>query len=308
MTTALTVSNGLTFTPTGLEVPDNYTFTAEEWLQAGLSFRQFVSTVDAAIAFCWGDWLNFGEDALGEAYAQGFEVILPINPDDFQLQRAEKTIYQYRRLARETPKWMRGLPGLSARHYLDAIRISNHEARYEHLVKASVEGWSVRGAAKELPPLAGELSPPATRDDVNHELTVQNHRLQHELDVKQAMMDEASGNISQARDILEHVVEELPVEQAEQIQKALGYLRPMVVRSEFVELVGQAIDLYDRGEIGAMVEVMERLRELRQEMVQSPVGHEAQSARAELASDEDVITVNGRVEYRPDWLAEINRK
>jgi hypothetical protein len=298
MTTALTTSNNLTFTSTGLEVPDNYLPTAEEWLQAGLSFRQFVSTIDAAVAFCYGDWLNLGEQVLGEDYAQGFEVVLPINPDDFQLQRAEKTIYQYRSLARETPRWMRGLPGLSARHYLNAIRIPDLVARYEHLVQASVQGWSVRRAAQELP--NGELPQlPATKDDLNHQLTVENHHLQHELDVNRAMIEEASGNIGEARSILEHVVDELPTEQAEQVQKALSYLKP-VIRSEFVELVDVAIDLYDRGEIGAMVEVMERLKVLRREMTCIEL-----SARADCAScpvGDDIITVNGKIEHRGEWL------
>lgn len=286
MTTALTTSNGLTFTPTGLEVIDGFTPTAEQWLQAGLSFRQFVSTIDAAVAFCYGDWLNLGEQVLGEDYAQGFDVILPINPADWELQRAEKTIYQYRRLARETPKWMRGLPGLSARHYLNAIRITDPRERYEHLVQASVNGWSVRRASQELPALdSGPV--PATRDDINHQLVVENGHLQHELDVHRALMSEASGNVEQARDILEHVVETLPAQQAQQVQQALGYLRPVVVRSEFVELVGQAIDLYDKGDMAAMVEVMERLRELRREMV---------------GQTTDSIVVNGKVEDRKEWI------
>jgi hypothetical protein len=291
-TSTLTTSNGLTFTPIGLKIQDGYTPTVEQWLQAGLSFRQFVSTIDAAVAFCYGDWLNLGEQVLGEDYAQGFEVILPINPDDIQLQRAEKTIYQYRRLARETPQWMRGLPGLSARHYLDAIRIPDLQSRYGHLVKVSTAGWSVRRAAQELPSPDGEVPPPATKDDVNHQLTIENHSLQQKLDVQQAMLDRTSTNIEQVRDILEIMVEDLPTAQAEQARRALEYLQPVVVNSEFFDLVGQAIDLYDRGEMAAMVEVMERLKELREEMTTT------QSAR----TDGDIILVNGIPVYLPDWL------
>src|SRR5262245_35800074 len=127
-TTTLTTTGGITFTSTGLDLDtlrlaqdETPQITFEAWLQAGLSFRQFGSTIDAAVAFCYGDWLNLGEDALkAEEYSQGLDVVLPLNSDDLHLQRADKTIWQYKRLARETPRWMRGLPGLSQRHYLDA--------------------------------------------------------------------------------------------------------------------------------------------------------------------------------------------
>lgn len=289
MTTALITSNGLAFTPTGLEASTHVTF--DQWLQAGLSFRSFVSTIDAAVAFCYGDWLNYGEDHFPDEYSQGLDVVLPINASELQVQPADKTIYEYKRLSREYPKeenW-RGLPGLSKRHYIDAIRIKDKEARHEHLVQASVNSWSVRKAAEQLPPpRGGEVLPP-TQADINFELEKKNYRLEHELAKRQALLDETASGISEARDILAGVVDDLPPFQAERVQQAIERLRPAVVDSELVELAVEVVRLYEAGAMGEMVAVIERLKE-----VLSTV----QSARA----DSEIITVNGRVVNREQFF------
>lgn len=308
MTTALITSNHLAFTSTGLK-PDSHPITEEEWLQAGYDFRQYCNTNDATEGLLWGAWLNFGKRKFGEAYSQGYDLVLSPDPDDRRSHYATKTIWQYEYTSEHIPPYLWGLAGVSHRHYFDAAtRLKDKTELCEHLIKVSQLGLSVRAALKLLPPSERKQTsrPASYPDDINHELTVENHKLRNELDVHRALIDEAESSIEQARGILVDVVDELSVEQAKRVQQAIDCLTPVVVRSEFVELVGQAIDLYDRGEITAMVDVMERLRILRKEMLNQSVVIENEPAeQATSARADDTIIVNGVPEFRPDWLEEV---
>lgn len=269
---------GISFTSKGVMVKGHVTFG--DWLSAGERFRDFVTAIDASVAMAWGDWLLIGEEHFPGEYSQGLDLVQPVSHDPAMNPKAESTLNNYRWVAKNTPHWMRGLPGLGFRHYADALRIKAEEERYAFLMNASQNGWSVRRAAQELPPRENDTTPlPGTTADAKFELEVENHVLRQELAERQAALEETDGNIEKARDILEDVAYDLPEAQAEQVRKALDYLKPVVVKSEFISLVGQAVDLYREGRYSEMVFIMDQLGEMYSELF---------SARAE-------VVLNGKI-------------
>ena len=65
---ALVIAGGVAVTSNGLVMPDNMAY--EDWEVVGQRLRMF----EGAVQWCIGDWLNYGERAYGEKYAQAVDV------------------------------------------------------------------------------------------------------------------------------------------------------------------------------------------------------------------------------------------
>jgi len=60
-------TTGCNFSEMGITYAGDVTF--DQWAQDGAVLKFF----HRALAFCWGDWLNYGESRFGETYSQALE-------------------------------------------------------------------------------------------------------------------------------------------------------------------------------------------------------------------------------------------
>lgn len=294
--TTLTTTNGLAFTSTGLEVYSDNEPTLEGWYNAGVDFKRFCDTHEAVEKLLWGAWLNYGKHKFGDGYAIGYDVV--IAPELDNPTHAPKTIWQYEYTSANVPLHLWGLPGVSHRHYFDAVtRLrdkSNEEygpatILAEHLANVSSNRWTVRQALAQLPPSGRQLQPPNEPlpgfvSDINHQLTVENHRLQRELEATRIVMTQADDNISEAVSLLEDVLPDLPEMAQSKVTQAMSYLRTITVRYELIDMIFKAIDYRREGNFSKMDEVMEQIDKMRSEV------------------SDGTITVNGTEYDRAEWL------
>lgn len=119
------VDDKFKFTPTGLVVRGSPTF--EEWEECGSILAQ----LQRRIHWWIGDWLNYGEGAYGEKYAQALD----------------ETGYSYSTLA--TDKWVAKKIGLSRRR--ENLRFSHHR-EVAGLPPPEQEKWLDKAEKEDLGP------------------------------------------------------------------------------------------------------------------------------------------------------------
>lgn len=121
---------GFRVVPTGLQIVGAPTFQAWE------AFGKLLNTVEWALQFSVGDWLNYGEDAFGEKAAQAIDAE----------RWDESTIRVYRWTAKNVPPENRRIPPLTFTHHMAVAQLPADEqvAWLEKAAKGNGEKtWSV---------------------------------------------------------------------------------------------------------------------------------------------------------------------
>lgn len=126
------------FTPTGLKIPDSFTY--EQWEAVGAQLHD----IEQARQWWVGDWVNYGEARYGEKYAQAL--------DATGLTYA--TLQDYSYVARQVPMSLRN----------DIVSWSHHKA-VAALEPADQQVWLDRIAAEGLSVAATRLALKAPADD-----------------------------------------------------------------------------------------------------------------------------------------------
>jgi len=121
------------FNKYGMNVSGELSF--EDWMAVGKSLRELEETDRMAFVWAWGDWINFGQHAYGEKYTQGMKVT----------GMAYQTLANHVWIASKTPKELRGLPGLTQRHYIVVAKLKDYDLKSMLLIQASMNGWTATG-------------------------------------------------------------------------------------------------------------------------------------------------------------------
>lgn len=129
---------GVLFTEYGMEVTPGLDLSFEDWRKAGESLANLQRRSYMIFMWGWGDWLNKGKQKYGEKYTQGME--------DTGLRY--RTLVNYSYVAGATPRYLRGIPGLTQRHYLVVAKIKDPHQKLRLLIDAAVNGWT---ATVDLP-------------------------------------------------------------------------------------------------------------------------------------------------------------
>jgi hypothetical protein len=137
-------------TTTGFALPADLAY--EEWCATGHALAR----VGRAIQWAIGDWLNFGEAAYGERYAQAIS----------ELGLDYQTVSNYAWVARTFPASSRE-EKLTFRHHLDAAGVANPAQRAELLLRAVTEGWSTRQVRMEANSIRFQPTSTTSRSSVN---------------------------------------------------------------------------------------------------------------------------------------------
>lgn len=163
---------GVYFSKLGMVVADSYDLSYEDWEKAGDSLA--VRDLESRMAFMWswGDWLTYGHQTYGEKYAQAIN----------RSGRAYKTLANYKWVASKTPRYLRGIPKLTQRHYENVAKIKDIPLRLKLLVEASVHKWTATGdlpreIEKEINLLtSGNAAPvPASTPSLQNDLAPENN-------------------------------------------------------------------------------------------------------------------------------------
>jgi hypothetical protein len=122
---------GFRVVPTGLQIVGAPTFQAWE------AFGSLLNTVEWALQFAVGDWLNYGEDAFGEKAAQ------VVDAERWD----EQTLRVYRWTAAKVPPENRRIPPLTFTHHMAVAHLPADEqvAWLEKAIEGGGNGttWSV---------------------------------------------------------------------------------------------------------------------------------------------------------------------
>jgi hypothetical protein len=271
-------------TPTGLLPPDDTTF--EQWWHLADHIRNLEARKDLTFKFLWGDWLRglsrwpreqeqlFGEAGRGE----GYKLL------EAKTEKPFATLKQYTWLAGcystdGIPDSVRGLPHLYEAHYKDCAPIKDKPARDALLWRASALQLPHRQLVTErlflFPGLvrdALEGSQTAHKpQDALFEATVHNHILETGLALQGATLARLNGNVTEARERLQGIESDLlygrepfdKLRMTERVRAAVNLLQPQELPGGFIEVVFSVIEAYQAGDMGLMLEGMERLAGMR---------------------------------------------
>jgi hypothetical protein len=106
-----------------------------DWIDAGRAMSDLRAQSEMAFMWSWGDWITYGQTAYGEKYSQGMAVT----------GLAYQTLANYKWTASKTPKEIRGLPGLTQRHYIAVAKIEDYDLKTMLLIQASEKKWTATG-------------------------------------------------------------------------------------------------------------------------------------------------------------------
>ncbi len=123
------------FSKYGMEISGEDVLPFEDWMNAGRSLRDLREQSEMAFMWSWGDWITYGQTAYGEKYSQGMAVT----------GLAYQTLANYKWTASKTPKEIRGLPGLTQRHYIAVAKIDDYTLKTMLLIQASEKKWTATG-------------------------------------------------------------------------------------------------------------------------------------------------------------------
>ncbi len=104
-------------------------------MDAGRAMSDLRAQSEMAFMWSWGDWITYGQTAYGEKYSQGMAVT----------GLAYQTLANYKWTASKTPKEIRGLPGLTQRHYIAVAKIEDYDLKTMLLIQASEKKWTATG-------------------------------------------------------------------------------------------------------------------------------------------------------------------
>lgn len=124
------------FSKYGMVVSGDEQLSFDDWLAAGKSLRKLREESDMAFMWAWGDWISYGQHVYGEKYTQGMNVT----------GMAYQTLANHVWTSSKTPKELRGLPGLTQRHYIAVAKIKDYDLKSMLLIQASMNGWTATGA------------------------------------------------------------------------------------------------------------------------------------------------------------------
>ncbi len=205
----------------------------------------------------WGDTLAYGEAKHGEKYAQA------INRTGLALQ----SLSNYSWLAKATPRELRGLPNLGQSHYERVVKIKDYKIKRDLLQIASDEKWPAKTTlAKAVTALLGSgddtgqrtgSHPGNTQDELDlaqqkqYMLEKKNIQLQLEQDLLQ-------GQIGQAKEVLEPVLDQVAPDARLDIEKAINILRAEP-DGEALALVKEIVHLYRRGDMPTLIDTLDKL-------------------------------------------------
>lgn len=132
--------SGVVFSEYGMEVTPGLNLTYEQWQAAGESLADLQRRSYMIYMWGWGDWLIHGQQAYGEKYTQAMSLT----------GLEYSTLSNYKYVSEKTPRHLRGIPGLSQRHYLVVAKIADPVMKLRFLVDAAVYGWAANTRLKDL--------------------------------------------------------------------------------------------------------------------------------------------------------------
>ncbi len=206
----------------------------------------------------WGDALAYGEAKHGQKYTQAIN----------RTGLGPQTLANYAWLAKATPKELRGLPNLGQSHYEQVVRVKDYAVKRDLLQIASAEGWSAEPKlAKAIITLLGPgdetnqqhsgSRPGSTQDELD--LAQQKRYMLEKENVKlQLEQDMIKGQISQAKALLEPVLDQVAPSARLDIEKAIGVLRAEP-NGEALALVKEIVHLYRQGDMTALIDTLDKL-------------------------------------------------
>lgn len=123
------------FSKYGMQISGDEPLPFDDWIDAGRSLNDLRQQSEMAFLWAWGDWITYGQTAYGEKYSQGMAVT----------GLAYQTLANYKWTASKTPKEIRGLPGLTQRHYIAVAKIEDYGLKTMLLIQASEKKWTATG-------------------------------------------------------------------------------------------------------------------------------------------------------------------
>lgn len=156
------------FSKYGMQISGDEPLPFGDWITAGRSLNDLRQQSEMAFLWAWGDWITYGQTAYGEKYSQGMAVT----------GLAYQTLANYKWTASKTPREIRGLPGLTQRHYIAVAKIDDYTLKTMLLIQASEKKWTATGdlpkaIERELndgvTPKQAELPPPLPPDPLYEE-------------------------------------------------------------------------------------------------------------------------------------------
>lgn len=252
---------GVLFTEYGMEVTPGLDLSFDDWNKAGASLANLQRRSYMIFMWGWGDWLNEGKRKYGEKYTQGMEIT----------GLRYRTLVNYTYVAGATPRYLRGIPGLTQRHYLVVAKIKDPHQKLRLLIDAAVNGWT---ATVDLPRqieaenLAGSSSesgsdqdtdtapPPPTLEDEIYSLQQEKYALEKSV-VKLATHNGYLEDIIRRSIVVMREIEGLvegDVVVKVRVTVAILEAEP---RSDVFEAIVAAVDRYKAGDMTALVEHMD---------------------------------------------------
>ncbi len=262
--------------PTGL-LPPTPTTGFDSWWQLGHEIRHLEEKSNLIFTWLWGDWLR-GLSRWPKQYdtltgatgrGEGYRALEAWTGKPFG------TLKNMAWLAgcystEGQPDLVRGLPNVRLCHFETVAVVKDKLARDCLLHRVSATGMTNKQLEAEraamFPQLERELPlAPVMTGDREFEQTVKNHLLETTVKAQHFTIQQLNGNIAEARGLLEIVIPELTQEQAQIVQRAAGLLeRRQEVHIDIIKGIWAVIEAYDNGEVGAVLEGVKKLAEIRQ--------------------------------------------
>ena len=245
---------GVLFTEYGMEVSPGYDLPFDDWRKAGASMSNLQRRSYMIYMWGWGDWLSYGEHTYGEMYSQAMN----------ETGLMERTLKNYKYVATHTPRYLRGIKGLTQRHYLMVAKVRDPHRKLQLLVDAAVQGWTATGDlhrqvnkeeedfVEDTMPGSGRNKrdpPPATLEDEIDQLNQDKYFLERSATAWATHAAWLEDIIKQALGELEGIMDHVGVvgNLEEQIQSTVTTLQA-VPRQDVFDAIVAAIETYRTGD------------------------------------------------------------
>lgn len=249
---------GVLFSEYGMEVVPGLDLSFEDWQLAGESLASLQRRSYMIFMWGWGDWLNEGKRKYGEKYTQGMEIT----------GLRYRTLANYSYVSAATPRYLRGIGGLTQRHYLAVAKIKDPIQKLRFLIDAAVYGWT---ASIELPAqikaenLAGDSdsgsdTPPLpTLEDEIYQLQQEKYKLERSIYAlatnKSILENIIARSVSELRDIMLEI-KESELDRKVRVVIAILESEP---RGEVFEAIVSVVEQYKAGDMTALVAYMDQI-------------------------------------------------
>lgn len=253
--------SGVWFTEYGMEVTPGLDLSFDDWSKAGASLASLQRRSYMIFMWGWGDWLNEGKRKYGEKYTQGMEIT----------GLRYRTLANYTYVAGATPRYLRGIPGLTQRHYLVVAKIKDPHQKLRLLIDAAVNGWTasvelprqIKAEDSASPSLSSEgsdqdstpLPPPPTLEDEIYCLQQERYILEKsvvKLTTHNGYLEDIIGRSIVVMRGIENLVKE---DVAAKVRVVVAILEAEP-RSDVFDAIVAAVDRYKAGDMTALVEHM----------------------------------------------------